>query len=148
MVTWWPRAVPGGWAYAIPSGPVRRGFLWSDDHPRDFRAKIEPNVTNLAASQSRVVSGLAGTGSVSLESANHPGFYLHQKNNEVWMERGDGTAAFGNDAGFYRRAGLADTDSGVSFESYSGAGRYLRHFDHPLYTQPADTAPAREDATF
>jgi hypothetical protein len=46
------------------------------------------------------------------------------------------------------RAGLADTASGVSFESYSGAGRYLRHYDYLLYTQPADTTLARADATF
>ncbi len=148
MVTWWPRAVPGGWAYAIRAGRYGGASCWSDDHPRDFRAKIEPNVTNLAASQSRVVSGLAGTGSVSLESANHPGFYLHQKNNEVWMERGDGTAAFGNNARLLpasrpRRHGLR-----CLVQNTSGTGRYLRHFDHPLYTQPADTAPAREDATF
>ncbi|SFG08912.1 Alpha-L-arabinofuranosidase B (ABFB) domain-containing protein [Streptomyces mirabilis] len=40
----------------------------------EFRAKIEPNVTNLADSQFRVVRGLAGTGTLSLESANYPGY--------------------------------------------------------------------------
>ncbi|MFF2514317.1 AbfB domain-containing protein [Streptomyces sp. NPDC058086] len=37
--------------------------------------------------------------------------------------------------------------SGVSFESYSRAGRYLRHYDYLLYTQPTDTTLARADAT-
>ncbi|MFF1738675.1 AbfB domain-containing protein [Streptomyces mirabilis] len=73
---------------------------------------------------------------------------LHRKDNEVWVEKDDGTAAFRNDAGFYRRAGLADAASGVSFESYSGADRYPRHYDYLLYTQPADTTLARADATF
>lgn len=95
-----------------------------------------------------MVSGLAGSGTVSLESANHPGYYLHRKNIEVWVEKDDGTAAFWNDAGFYRRAGLADAASGVSFESYSGAGRRLQHYGYLLYTQPADTTLARADATF
>ncbi|MFJ8023772.1 AbfB domain-containing protein [Streptomyces sp. NPDC096311] len=43
---------------------------------------------------------------------------------------------------------MADAASGVSFESHSGAGRHLRHYDYLLYTQPADTALARADATF
>ncbi|MFF2130123.1 family 43 glycosylhydrolase [Streptomyces olivochromogenes] len=131
--------------------PVRfSSYNFPDRYIRhwEFRAKIEPNVTNLADSQFRVVGGLAGTGTVSLESANYPGHYLHQKNNEVWVEKDDGTAAFRNDASFYRRAGLADAASGVSFESYSGAGRYLRHYDYLLYTQAADTTLARADATF
>ncbi|MFD8133153.1 AbfB domain-containing protein [Streptomyces mirabilis] len=38
--------------------------------------------------------------------------------------------------------------SGVSFESYSGAGRHLRHYDRLFHTQPADTTLARADATF
>ncbi|MER5826604.1 AbfB domain-containing protein [Streptomyces mirabilis] len=43
---------------------------------------------------------------------------------------------------------FADKDSGVSFESYSGAARHLRHYDHLLHTRPADTTLARADATF
>ncbi|MFD6999123.1 AbfB domain-containing protein [Streptomyces mirabilis] len=81
-------------------------------------------------------------------AANDPGCYRHQKNNEVWVEKDDGTDAFRNDASFYRRAGLADTASGVSFESYSAAGCYLWHYYYLLYTQPADTTLARADATF
>ncbi|MFF3613170.1 family 43 glycosylhydrolase [Streptomyces sp. NPDC002580] len=115
---------------------------------REFRARIDTNVTALADSQFRVVTGLAGTGTVSLESANHPGYYLRHKNFEMWVEKNDGTAAFRNDAAFYRRSGLADTASGVSFESYNYPGRYVRHYDYLLYAQPADTTAARADATF
>ncbi|MCZ4507454.1 family 43 glycosylhydrolase [Streptomyces sp. ActVer] len=115
----------------------------------EYRAKIEPNVTNLADSQFRVVTGLAGTGTVSLESANFPGYYLrHRSNGEVWVDKSDGSTAFKGDASFYRRAGLADASAGVSFESYNVAGSYVRHYNYLLVTQPADTTTAKADATF
>ncbi len=113
----------------------------------EFRARIEAGVSPLADSQFRVVTGLAGTGTVSLESANYPGHYLRHRNFEVWLERNDGTAAFAADAAFHRRTGLADT-AGVSFESYNYPGRYVRHHDHFLYVQTPGTATDRADATF
>ncbi|MBO7934689.1 family 43 glycosylhydrolase [Streptomyces sp. S9] len=113
----------------------------------EFRARIEAGVSPLADSQFRVVTGLAGTGTVSLESANYPGCYLRHRNFEVWVERNDGTAGFAADAAFHRRTGLADT-AGVSFESYNYPGRYVRHYDHLLYVQTPGTATDRADATF
>ncbi|MFI9583614.1 family 43 glycosylhydrolase [Streptomyces sp. NPDC052236] len=113
----------------------------------EFRAKTEANVTTLADSQFRVVPGLAGSGTVSLESANFPGYYLRHKNFEVWVEKNDGTAAFKSDAAFFQRAGLSDT-AGVSFESYNYPGRYVRHADYLLYVQAVSTTAARGDATF
>ncbi|MGP3982395.1 family 43 glycosylhydrolase [Streptomyces sp. KR80] len=114
----------------------------------EFRGKLEPNVTNLADSQFRVVPGLAGSGTVSLESANYPGYYLRHKNFELWLEKNDGTTLFKNDATFHRRAGLADSAAGVSFESFNSPGRYIRHYLNDLYVQPADTTLARADATY
>ncbi|GAB2632622.1 hypothetical protein GCM10027168_74230 [Streptomyces capparidis] len=131
--------------------PVRfSSYNFPDRYIRhwEYRAKIEPNVTNLADSQFRVVPGLAGGGTVSLESANFPGYYLRHKNFEVWLERNDGSAAFRGDASFFRRAGLSDSASGVSFESYSHAGRYLRHYEYLLMVQPVATALDRQDATY
>ncbi|WP_432031192.1 family 43 glycosylhydrolase [Streptomyces antibioticus] len=113
----------------------------------EFRARIEAGVSPLADSQFRVVTGLAGTGTVSLESANYPGYYLRHRNFEVWVERNDGTAGFAADAAFHRRTGLADT-AGVSFESYNYPGRYVRHHDSLLYVQAPGTATDRADATF
>ncbi|MFJ8666428.1 family 43 glycosylhydrolase [Streptomyces sp. NPDC093600] len=114
----------------------------------EFRARIDADVTTLADSQFRVVTGLAGTGTVSLESANFPGHYLRHKNHEVWVEKNDGSATFESDASFHRRPGLADPAAGVSYESYNFPGRYLRHYAHLLVTQPAQTATAKADATF
>ena len=64
------------------------------------------------------------------------------------MEKDDGTALFDADASFFQRAGLSDTAAGVSYESYNFPGRYIRHFNNLLYTQPVSTALDRQDATF
>ena len=113
----------------------------------EYRAKLEPNVANLADSQFRTVTGLAGSGTVSLESANFPGYYLHSRNGEAWVEKNDGTTAFRGSASFYQRAGLADP-AAVSYESYASPGQYLRHANFLLYVQPVGTATADADATF
>ncbi|WP_246001702.1 family 43 glycosylhydrolase [Allorhizocola rhizosphaerae] len=113
----------------------------------DYRARVEANVTLLADSQFRIVPGLAGSGTVSLESANFPGYFLRHKNFELWVERNDGSSVFRSDASFFRRAGLADS-AGVSFESYNFAGRYLRHSSSLLYVQAVSTASDRSDATY
>ncbi|MFE0674867.1 family 43 glycosylhydrolase [Streptomyces sp. NPDC058867] len=113
----------------------------------EFRARTEANVAPLADSQFRVVTGLAGNGSVSLESANFPGYFLRHRNYEVWVEQNDGTALFRGDASWLARPGLADT-AGVSYESSNAAGRYIRHYNHVLYVQTPSTATDRADATF
>jgi hypothetical protein len=113
----------------------------------NFRARLDPNVTVLADSQFRIVTGLAGSGTVSLESANYPGYFLRHRNYELYVERNDGSATFRNDASFYRRAGLADS-AAVSFESYNFAGRYIRHSNSLMYIQPVATATDRADATY
>ncbi|MDG4797082.1 family 43 glycosylhydrolase [Micromonospora sp. WMMD1082] len=113
----------------------------------NYRARIDADVTNLADSQFRIVTGLAGSATVSLESTNFPGYYLRHRNNEVWVEQNDGSTQFRNDASFYQRSGLSDS-AGVSFESANVAGRYVRHYDYLLHIQPVSTAADRADATF
>ncbi|MEJ3749401.1 family 43 glycosylhydrolase [Actinomycetes bacterium KLBMP 9797] len=113
----------------------------------EFRARLEANVTTLADSQFRIVTGLAGSGTVSLESTNFPGYYLRHRNYELYVERSDGSTQFRNDATFYRRAGLADS-AAVSLESYNVAGRYVRHYNNLMYIQPVATATDRADATY
>ncbi|MFF3499604.1 family 43 glycosylhydrolase [Streptomyces sp. NPDC003247] len=125
-------------SYNVPDRFVRH---W------EYRARVEADVSPLADSQFRVVTGLAGSGTVSLESANFPGYYLRHRNFEVWLEKNDGTAQFASDATFHRRAGLADA-AGVSYESYNYAGRYIRHYDYLLYVQTPSTATDRADATY
>ena len=136
----------------VPDGvtPVR---LRSDNQPDrfvrhwEYRARIEANVTNLADSQFRIVPGLAGGGTVSLESTNFPGYYLRHRNYELWVERDDGSALFGGDASFRRRAGLADS-AGISLESQNFPGRYVRHSDGLLYIEAVTSSAERASATF
>ncbi|GAA4412620.1 hypothetical protein GCM10023148_06440 [Actinokineospora soli] len=125
-------------AYNVANGFVRH---W------EYRARVDTEVRPLADSQFRVVPGLAGSGSVSLESTNFPGYYLRHRGFELWVERDDGSALFRGDASFTRRAGLASA-SAVSFESLNFPGRYLRHRDSRLYLEPVADAVGRADATY
>ncbi|WP_092557416.1 family 43 glycosylhydrolase [Actinoplanes derwentensis] len=136
----------------VPDGvtPVR---LASYNNPAsyvrhwEYRARIEANVAPLADSQFRIVTGLTGSGTVSLESTNFPGYYLRHKNFEVWVEKNDGTSTFAGDASFFRRTGLASS-AGVSFESQNYPGRYIRHSSNLLYVQALSGTTANADATF
>jgi hypothetical protein len=47
------------------------------------------------------------TGSVSLESANYPGWFLCRRGNELWVDQPDGTAAFRVSASFRPRPSLS-----------------------------------------
>jgi GH43 family beta-xylosidase len=112
----------------------------------DYRATLETNVTKLEDSQFRIVPGLAGNGSISIESTNFPGYYLRHSNFEVYLAQNDGSTLFAEDASFYQRAGLAG--DGLSFESYNFPGRYLRHYNYLLYIQSISNDTGRSDATF
>ncbi|THV30803.1 family 43 glycosylhydrolase [Glycomyces paridis] len=113
----------------------------------DFRLKANASPAMLADSQFRIVAGLTGSGTVSLESANYPGYFLRHKNYQVWVERGDGSSLFRSDATFHRRSGLADA-SGVSFESVNASGRYVQHTGGLVDLLSPTTDAARAAATF
>ncbi|WP_030159992.1 family 43 glycosylhydrolase [Glycomyces sp. NRRL B-16210] len=112
----------------------------------DFRLRANASPAMLADSQFRIVPGLAGSGTVSLESANYPGRYLRHRDFEVWLDAADGSSQFNADASFHRRAGLAD-GAGASFEAANASGRYLRHRDGLAYVQ-AVTGAEHAAATF
>ncbi|TKK81214.1 alpha-arabinofuranosidase [Herbidospora galbida] len=113
----------------------------------EYRVRLETNVTPLADSQFRQVTGLTGSGTVSLESTNFPGYYLRHRNHEGWVERSDGSALFRSDASFYRRTGL--TGSGVSYESVNFPGYFLRHRSGLVWVEQNDgTAAFHGSATF
>jgi GH43 family beta-xylosidase len=136
----------------VPDGatPVRlRSYDLADRFVRhyDYRARVDANVNPLADSQFKVVTGLAGSGTVSLESTNFPGYYLRHRNLELRVERNDGSAAFRGDASFTQRAGLASS-SGVSFESQNLPGQYIRHSGGLLNLQTITDTAGRSAATF
>lgn len=136
----------------VADGPTPQRFRVSGTPARfirhlNFRGRIDANVTTLADSQFRITTGLAGGGTVSLESANLPGHFLRHRNHEVWLDRNDGSALFRSDASFFRRSGLAD-GAAASFEASNFAGRFIRQSSGLLFTQAISTATDRADATF
>ncbi|MEU6720098.1 family 43 glycosylhydrolase [Nonomuraea sp. NPDC046802] len=114
----------------------------------DFRARLEADVTPLADSQFRLVTGLSGAGTVSLESTNFPGYYLRHRNFEAWVEKRDGTALFDADASFTRRTGLAGAGT-VSLESANFSGYFVRHRGGQVWVEQNDgSATFRGNASF
>ncbi|MEV3937943.1 family 43 glycosylhydrolase [Glycomyces sp. NPDC049804] len=113
----------------------------------DYRVRAGTAVAMLADSQFRIVPGLAGSGTVSLESANFPGRYVRHKNYELWIEADDGSSVYDSDASFFQRSGLADAGA-VSFESFNFPGRYIRASGGLANLQTTATAQDRTDATF
>ncbi len=136
----------------VPDGvtPVRlRAHDLPDRYLRhwEFRVRLEPNVTNLADSQFRIVAGLADPAAISLESTNYPGYYLRHRDHQLWVQRNDGSDLFRQDATFVRRPGLADPAK-VSLESVNFPGQYLRHRDGLAYLEAVSGAAGRAAATF
>jgi RNA polymerase sigma factor (sigma-70 family) len=49
----------------------------------------------------------ATAGSVALESANYPGWFLHHRGDQLWVDHSDGSAAFRAESSFRTRPALA-----------------------------------------
>jgi hypothetical protein len=130
--------------------PAKRlqSFNFQDRYVRhaNFDVRIDQNITGPDA-QFRLRPGLAGTGTVSFESVNYPGYFLRHANNDFQLVRNDGTAQFAADATFNQVAGLADA-TWSSFQSYNHPDRYIRHYAYYLKLDTITTTTARGDATF
>jgi hypothetical protein len=113
----------------------------------DFDVRIDPNVSPAEDARFRLRTGLAGSGTVSFESVNFPGYFLRHTGFDFQLAYHDGTAQFAQDATFRRVAGLADA-SWSSFQSYNHPDRYIRHYGYQLRLDPITTATGRGDATF
>ncbi|GAA4553872.1 hypothetical protein GCM10023192_87020 [Amycolatopsis samaneae] len=79
----------------------------------------------------KVVPGLADIDCHSFESVTKPGTYLRQLDYKVLIAPSDGTPRFYNDATWCSKPGLEP--NGVSLESKSAPGRFLRHYGGLLY---------------
>ncbi|MER5223924.1 glycoside hydrolase family 43 protein [Streptomyces flaveus] len=128
--------------------PAKRlqSFNFQDRYVRhaSFDVRIDQNITN-ADAQFR--SGLAGSGTVSFESANFPGYFLRHDGSDFQLVYNDGTTQFAEDATFRQVAGLADS-AWSSFQSYNHPDRYIRHYAFQLKLETITTATGRSDATF
>ncbi|RSM36959.1 hypothetical protein DMA12_38355 [Amycolatopsis balhimycina DSM 5908] len=83
----------------------------------------------------RVVPGKADASCHSFESVAHPEYYLRQQGLRVVLAASDGTDGFHADATWCSKAGLSGT--GVTLESYSARGRFLRQYTTQVWA--ADT---------
>ena len=133
------------------TAPVNRiqSYTHQDRYVRhsNFDVRIDPNVSPVQDSQFRVVPGLAGSGTLSFQSVNHPGHYLRHYGFDFVLAADDGTATFRGDATFRQVAGLASA-SWASFQSYNHPDRYIRHYSYQLRLDPITDAVGRADATF
>ncbi|WTP63191.1 glycoside hydrolase family 43 protein [Streptomyces phaeochromogenes] len=134
-----------------PNTTVNRlqSYNFQDRYVRhaNMDVRIDPNVSPAADSQFRLRTGLAGSGTVSFESVNFPGYFLRHAGYGFQLAYNDGTAQFAADATFRKVAGLADA-SWSSFQSYNHPDRYMRHYGYQLRLDPITTATGRGDATF
>jgi sucrose-6-phosphate hydrolase SacC (GH32 family) len=134
-----------------PNTPANRlqSFNFQDRYVRhtNFDVRIDQNVSTSPDSQFRMRTGLAGTGTVSFESVNFPGYFLRHSAFDFQLVYNDGTAGFAADASFRQVAGLADA-TWSSFQSYNYPDRYIRHYAYELKLDPITTATGRSDATF
>jgi len=110
------------------------------------RAKIDGGQYN-TESQWKIVSGLANSSAVSIESASKSGYYLRHRNGKLWLEASDNSVLFKNDATWHLRTGLASSWA-ASFESYNFTGIYIRHRNGELEISSVLTDLDKKDATF
>ncbi|NGO41176.1 glycoside hydrolase family 43 protein [Streptomyces ureilyticus] len=134
-----------------PNTPANRlqSFNYQDRYVRhaNLDVRIDPNVSPADDAKFRLRPGLTGSGTVSFESVNFPGYFLRHNGSDFQLVHNDGTSTFAQDATFRRVAGLADS-AWSSFQSYNHPDRYIRHYGFQLRLDPITTATARSDATF
>lgn len=111
--------------------------------------RIEPTASPLAASEFRVVGGLAGQadGRISFESVDAPGQFLRHAGFAIGLVRDDGSAQFAADATFLPIAGLAHARL-TSLRAHNYPDRYMRHYGYSLRLDPVSSDLDRADTTF
>lgn len=134
----------------VPDGntPVRlRSAANANSFVRYYAGTSGPSgvAAALPDTQFRIVSpGLAGNGTISLESTSNPGTYLRRTSGTLVqfdLAKNLNSAATKAAASFNRRPGLTD-GAGVSFEASDTGGQYLRleAGGNLIVSGPADVA--------
>ena len=111
--------------------------------------RMEANPPSLAETQFRMMNpGLAGAGTVSLESGSDPGSFLRRTGTGLGVAAKQATAAFSSDASFKQVPGLANS-TGVSFEASGAPGQYiLMDETNNLLVSAVSAGAQQEQATF
>jgi hypothetical protein len=137
------------WGSTVPVNRIQ-SYNYQDRYVRhaNFDVRIDPAASPAQDAQFRLVPGLAnGSGFVSFQSVNFPGYYLRHYGFGFVLAANDGTATFAADVTFRQVAGLANA-SWSSFQFYNHPDRYVRHSGYLLRLDPITTAQGRDDATF
>jgi GH43 family beta-xylosidase len=108
--------------------------------------QMDENGFALAETQFRISPGLAGGSTISLESASAPGSFLRRSGTGIRLDARQDSAAFGADASFTQRPGLAG--SGVSFEASDAPGQYILADGSRVLMSAVQPGVQEEQATF
>jgi len=94
-------ADPACFSFQAPSGQYLRHASW--------RLRLDPNQgTPLFRGDATFCIGKgAAAGTVTLESSNYPGWFLHHRGSELWVDQTDGSTAFLAATSFRLRSALA-----------------------------------------
>jgi len=76
----------------------------------------------------KVVQGLAGGATISLQSSSDPNMYFRHRDGVLWLEQNDGSDLFKYDASFGAVAGLKTSDK-MSLHAVNYVQGFLRHKD-------------------
>ncbi|KAF5013696.1 hypothetical protein FDECE_320 [Fusarium decemcellulare] len=116
-------------------------------HKGSEQAVAEGNIEELAKTQFRIVEpGLAGRGTVSLESTNLPGQYLYQSHGKIALSENNGSQRFKATASFKQVKGLSDK-KGASFKAIGYGNEYIK-VGHKSRLEVGHAWRKREWATF
>lgn len=108
---------------------------------------IDDGSANLAKNDATywVVTGLANASCYSFRSHNYPTHYLRQLDYRMRIGSNDNSDQFKRDATFCTRAGLSGR--GVSFESVSVPGNFMRVYDNQVWIASGGGARPSDSAT-
>jgi len=96
----------------------------------------------------RVVEGLAGGGTVSLQSASDSSYYFRHRDGILHLDQNDGSELFKYDASFGPVTGLKDPKY-VSLHAVNYVDAFLRHKDGIIHLDPWDGSELMsEDASW
>jgi hypothetical protein len=107
-------------------------YLAHSDSTVNTQVVSSSSATALKQSASWTVrTGLANSGCVSFESNDTPGSYIRHSGFTLYVNKGDGSKSFNEDATFCPQKGLSG--SGSSIRSWNYPTRYIRHYNNLGY---------------
>ncbi|MEM7371412.1 MAG: AbfB domain-containing protein [Bacteroidota bacterium] len=130
--------------YNAPNG--YEGY-WLSAHVDQQATLQKVDYTQDKKTQFVIHRGLAGTGTISFESVQYPGYYLRHKNFQIVLSK-EGDLSFKKDASWKVVPGLADPQL-LSFEALNFPKYYLKHGNFEFMMGTVDSKQSsKEEATY